>query len=114
MYPISGCSRAVVVIAASLLTVAAGERVFGQTLRGEAAFGGWRDDKPGVRRLITPQDLPPISNATFGATQIVPVPAGGGPLVPAGFAVERVTPDLPNARVIRVAPNGDLLVASSM
>jgi glucose/arabinose dehydrogenase len=67
-----------------------------------------------VRRSITAQDLPPISTATFGSTQVVPIPAGGRPQVPDGFVVERVTPDLPDARVIRVAPNGDLFVASSM
>ena len=27
-------------------------------LKGSAAFGDWRKDKPGVRRLLTPQDLP--------------------------------------------------------
>jgi glucose/arabinose dehydrogenase len=114
MYLPSGCARKGVAIAACCLSVVAGERAFGQVLRGEAAFGGWRDDRPGVRRLITPQDLPPISTATFGSTQVVPVPAGGRPRVPDGFAVERVTPDLPDARVVRVAPNGDLFVASSM
>ena len=31
----------------------------GTVLRGSAAFGDWRKDKPGVRRLLTPQDLPP-------------------------------------------------------
>jgi glucose/arabinose dehydrogenase len=114
MHPISGSSRRIVTIAACCVAFLVGERAFGQVLRGEAAFGGWRDDKPGLRRLITPQDLPAISTATFGSARVVPVPAGARPLVPDGFAVERVTPDLPNARVIRVAPNGDLFVASSM
>ena len=27
-------------------------------LKGEAAFGDWHADKPGVRRLIKPEDLP--------------------------------------------------------
>jgi hypothetical protein len=27
-------------------------------LKGSAAFGDWRQGKPGVRRLLTPQDLP--------------------------------------------------------
>jgi hypothetical protein len=30
-------------------------------------------NKPGVRRLITLQDLPPISTATFGNAQVVRV-----------------------------------------
>jgi glucose/arabinose dehydrogenase len=114
MCSISECSRRAAVIVACTLCVLVSERASGQVRRGEAAFGGWQDDKPGVRRLITPQDLPPISAATFGNGHVVPVPAGGKPQVPSGFSVERVTPDLPNARVIRVAPNGDLFVASSM
>ena len=113
MYPIGGRSLEVVVIAACCLSVG-GEHALGQTLRGQAAFGSWQDDKPGVRRLLTPQDLPPVSTPTYGLAQVVPMPAGARPQVPAGFSIERVTADLPNARVIRVAPNGDLFVASSM
>ena len=30
----------------------------GKLLRGEGAYGDWREDAPGVRRLITPADLP--------------------------------------------------------
>jgi glucose/arabinose dehydrogenase len=55
MYPISGYSLKAVAIAACCLIVLAGERTLGQALRGEAAFGGWHDDKPGVRRLLTVQ-----------------------------------------------------------
>ena len=28
---------------------------------GRAAFGDWRADRPGVRRLIKPRDLPPAA-----------------------------------------------------
>jgi glucose/arabinose dehydrogenase len=114
MQPISARSRDVVAVAACCLSALVAEPAVGQATRGAAAFGGWQDDRPGLRRLITAQDLPPVSAATFGNSQIVPVPAGASPKVPDGFAVERVTPDLPNARVIRVAPNGDLFIASSM
>jgi glucose/arabinose dehydrogenase len=114
MYPIGGRSLKVVALTACCLGVLSGERAFGQVLRGEAAFGSWRDDKPGVKRLLTLQDLPPISTPTYGLAQVVAIPPGARPQVPDGFSVERVTPDLPNARVIRVAPNGDLFVASSM
>jgi hypothetical protein len=31
----------------------------GDVLEGQAAFGDWRADRPGLRRLIKPQDLPP-------------------------------------------------------
>ena len=104
----------IVAIAACSLGLLAGEAAFGQVLKGEAAIGSWKDDKPGVRRLITPQDLPAIGKATYGAAQVVPVPAGARPQVPEGFTAERVTTDAHKPRVIRVAPNGDLFVADSM
>lgn len=84
-------------------------------LKGPAAFGDWRKDEPGVRRLLTPQDLPaPLltpSAANFPET--VPMPAGAKPKVPAGFAVEMIATGVKNPRVVRVAPNGDLFVADS-
>jgi glucose/arabinose dehydrogenase len=89
MYPVSGRSLKLVAVTACCFSVLAGERTYGQVLRGEAAFGGWREDRPGVRRLLTAQDLPPISTATFGSAQMVPVPAGGRPQVPVGIAVAR-------------------------
>jgi hypothetical protein len=57
MNPISGYWLKSVIMAACCLAVATGERAVGQVLQGEAAIGSWRDDKPGVRRLLTPQDL---------------------------------------------------------
>src|ERR1700747_1311901 len=30
----------------------------GKLLKGEGAYGDWREDSPGVRRLIAPADLP--------------------------------------------------------
>jgi glucose/arabinose dehydrogenase len=97
-----------------LLTLLAGAGlVLGQALKGRAAFGNWRDDKPGVRRLILPQDLPPVSPESVGRADIVPMPAGAKPLVPDGFSVELVTSGLNVPRVIRLAPNGDLFVAES-
>ena len=85
-----------------------------QVLTGSAAFGDWRQDKPGVKRLLTPHDLPAISTPTYGKAEIVPMPAGAKPAVPPGFSVELVTSGLVNPRVSRVAPNGDLFVADSM
>jgi len=97
-----------------LLTLLAGAGlVLGQALKGRAAFGNWRDDKPGVRRLILPQDLPPVSPESIGTADIVPMPAGAKPLVRDGFSVELVTSGLNVPRVIRLAPNGDLFVAES-
>ena len=85
-------------------------------LKGSAAFGDWRKDKPGVRRLITPADLPPpnVTPSVTGFPETVPMPAGAKPTVPAGFSVEMVTAGLNGPRVVRVAPNGDIFVAESM
>ena len=85
-----------------------------QVLTGSSAFGDWRQDKPGVKRLLTPHDLPAISTPTYGKAEIVAMPAGAKPAVPPGFSVELVTSGLVNPRASRVAPNGDLFVADSM
>ena len=114
MYRNAGYSLKVVAIAACSLCLLGSQRAFGQVLQGAAAFGSWRDDKPGVRRLIRPQDLPPISKAADGPAQVVPMPAGARPQLPPGFTAELVTSDLRLTRAIRVAPNGDLFVVSTM
>ena len=82
---------------------------------GPAAFGGWRTDAPGVRRLIRPTDLPgphatpsalnPSRRAIRAASML--------PKAPAGFAVDLFASGLSGPRVIRVAPNGDIFVAES-
>jgi len=82
-------------------------------LKGQAAMGGWQQDNPGVRRLLTPQDLPPISKASPSEAEVVPMPAGAKPRVPPGFIVEMIASGLDGPRVIREAPNGDLFVAES-
>src|SRR3954471_3692822 len=78
----------------------------GAVLKGRAAFGDWRKDKPGVRRMLTPQDLPAPnvtpSHANFAETTAMP--AGAKPEVPSGFAVEMIASGLKGPRAIRVAP----------
>jgi hypothetical protein len=54
---IGGNSLTIATIVACCLSAPASERSFGLVLQGEAAMGTWHDDKPGVRRLLTPQDL---------------------------------------------------------
>jgi len=71
-------------VAAALLS---GEHAFGQVLKGEAAYGGWHDDRPELRRLLMPQDLPLIEKPTYGLAQVVPIPTGARPQVPDGFSV---------------------------
>lgn len=85
-----------------------------ELLTGEAAFGDWRDDAPGLRRLIRPQDMPPP-----GSSRSVGNPAGIAdrskvlPKVPEGFEVNLFDSGLAGPRTIRVAPNGDVFVAES-
>lgn len=82
-------------------------------LKGKDAMGDWKLDKPGVRRLLTPQDLPPVDADHQAYSEVVPQPGGAMPQVPAGFAVEMVASGLNVPRVIRTAPNGDLFFAES-
>jgi len=84
-----------------------------EVLRGSAAFGDSQKDKPGVRRLLQPQDLPAIGKSTSAKVEIVPRPEGAKPIAPEGFSVEMVTSGLAGPRAIRTAPNGDLFVADS-
>ena len=84
-------------------------------LTGQAAFGDWSGDRPGVRRLITPADLP-AANTTQTASasaDIRPVTEGMKPTVPAGFTVDLFASGLDTPRTIRIAPNGDIFVAES-
>jgi glucose/arabinose dehydrogenase len=87
------------------------------TLTGKDAFSDWHADHPGVRRLITPADLPKAeftkSNGEGTAAIIAPIPAGGGPVVPPGFTAKLFADGLQGPRVLRVAPNGDIFVAES-
>jgi glucose/arabinose dehydrogenase len=85
----------------------------GKVLRGKAAFGDWREDAPGIRRLITLADLPEIAPEEPNLVELAPKPADAMPHVPDGFTVEVVSTGLAQARVIHVAPNGDIFVTNS-
>jgi glucose/arabinose dehydrogenase len=86
-----------------------------QPLRGAAAFGDWRTDAPGVRRHITPQDLPPpyATRSASNSVHVAPPPPGAALQVPPGFTVEKFAGGLRRPRVLRVAPNGDVFVAET-
>lgn len=84
-------------------------------LTGSAAMGDWSTDAPGVRRKLTPADLPapyatPSAQANPG---IAPRPGNAELKVPAGFAVKAFASDLKGPRVVRTAPNGDIFVSES-
>jgi len=82
---------------------------------GAAAFGDWRSDAPGVRRLITLADLPPPLATPSAATvsQLAARTDADLPKAPPGFAVDLFASGLNVPRVIRVAPNGDIFVAET-
>ena len=99
---------------ASVLT--AGAALSADDVRtGPAAYGDWRTDAPGVRRLITAADLPPpeATRSAANPAQRAPRTAAVLPLPPPGFAVDLFAQNLSEPRVIRVAPNGDVFVAES-
>jgi glucose/arabinose dehydrogenase len=83
-------------------------------LEGRAAFGDWRSDRPGLRRLIKPHDLPPPQPAESAANMVrVTRRAEQKPAVPSGFTVDLFASGLAGPRIIRAAPNGDIFVAES-
>jgi len=83
-------------------------------LEGRAAFGDWRADRPGLRRLIKPHDLPPPRPAESAANAVrVARRTEEKPVVPSGFAVELLASGLTGPRIVRAAPNGDVFVAES-
>src|ERR1700722_8148555 len=84
-------------------------------LTGAAAFGDWRADRPGLSRLIKPENLPPpgATPSVANVSHVVPRPAAAIPQVPAGFKVELFAEGLSGPRIMRVAPNGDIFVAET-
>jgi glucose/arabinose dehydrogenase len=87
----------------------------GKLLKGEGAYGDWRSDAPGVRRLITPDDMPkPYATKSAGNDpEIVSRPSNAWPQALPGFKVDQIATGLRGPREIRTAPNGDLFIAES-
>jgi len=102
---------AAVAVALPVLSYAAD----GQVLTGADAFGGAQDSKPGVQRLIRPEDLPSpfVTPSVSNSPGVVTRPADAKPIVGEGFKVDLVAEGFQQPRVIRMAPNGDLFVADS-
>jgi glucose/arabinose dehydrogenase len=106
---------AYVVSIAFVLNIAVALAAEQEVRRGEAAFGDWSQDEPGVRRLIKPGDLPApaVEESAENKPETITMPEGAKPEVAEGFSVEMVASGLQQPRVIRAAPNGDLFVAES-
>ncbi|MGZ6132806.1 MAG: PQQ-dependent sugar dehydrogenase [Myxococcaceae bacterium] len=84
-------------------------------LSGAAAFGDWRSDAPGVRRLIRVEDLPApfASSSAHNNPRVVPRPADAYPRAPDGWRVDLFADGLEAPRQIRVAPGGDIFIAET-
>jgi glucose/arabinose dehydrogenase len=98
------------------LSLAAGAALADDGVRlGPAAYGDWRSDAPGTRRLITPADLaaPYKTQAAANPSRHAPRAPSTLPKVPAGFIVDLFADGLSGPRVVRTAPNGDVFVAES-
>ena len=107
------------------------------TITGQAAFAGYNQQKPGVRRKITVADLPePHPNESVdNGPALIKRPENAWPIAPVGFKVqlyaggdaatpmqrsenkEKTHPPTSGTfvmpRILRTAPNGDLFVADS-
>jgi glucose/arabinose dehydrogenase len=87
----------------------------GKLLKGQGALGDWHSDAPGVRRLITPSDLPkPYATPSVdNEAHVVARLSDAWPKALPGFKVEQIATGLVNPRLVMTAPNGDLFVAES-
>ena len=87
----------------------------GELAVGAAAMGDYTTDAPGIRRKLTPDDLPPpyATKSVDNGPRIVDRPENTLPRVPDGFRVALFAEGLTNPRMIRTAPNGDLFVVES-
>jgi glucose/arabinose dehydrogenase len=87
----------------------------GKLLKGEGAYGDWREDAPGVRRLIMPADMPKpyATKSADNDAHVVSRPSDAWPQALTGFKVDQIATGLSEPRLIRTAPNGDLFVAES-
>jgi len=107
----AGLAAIVLLLATGAFAQQAGQPL----LTGEKAFGDWKADRPGVRRLIRPEDLPKpyVTDSASNGAGIADRPQDAKPVLPPDFSAELVASGIDSPRVVRVAPNGDLFVADS-
>lgn len=108
-------AAAALVAAVALLAGWRVDPVRAAELSGEAAFGDWRRDAPGVERRITAGDLPApyAGKVAAHSPRVAEPPAGFAPKVPEGFTVARFASGLRGPRALLTAPNGDIFVAET-
>lgn len=78
-------------------------------------MGDWTSDKPGARRKITVDDLPPpnSSSSVSNSPRVVPRPPGAQLQVPPGFKIDIFASGFRDPRFLLTAPNGDIFVTES-
>ncbi len=103
------------VVAMTIFGMISAQQSGAKTKTGKDALGDWTTDAPGVRRLITVNELPKPydTESVDNGPHMVPRPEGAWPKAPAGFKVEQMITGLNNPREIVTAPNGDLFIAES-
>ena len=81
----------------------------------DSVFKDWRADRPGLRRRITLEDLPPpyATRSASNFSREVKRPAGAKLSAPDGFTVSLFAEGIDQPRTLRVAPNGDIFVAET-
>jgi glucose/arabinose dehydrogenase len=81
----------------------------------QGARGDWTASMPGVRHHITTADLPKpyATQSVDNGPSVVKRPADAWPKAPAGFKVDEFVKGLEKPRLLRVAPNGDILLTES-
>ena len=106
-----------VLLTATLTAVSAAIPALAQSgpLTGNAAFGDWRADRPGLVRLIRPSDLPKpgATASSANVSHVVRRPTAAVPQVPSGFKVELLAEGLSGPRQMKTAPNGDIFVSET-
>jgi glucose/arabinose dehydrogenase len=82
---------------------------------GAADPGDWHNDGPGVPHRIDLNALPaPFSTSSAGnGPKIVARPENAVLSVPAGFTVKLFASDLSGPRLVRIAPNNDIVIAET-
>jgi glucose/arabinose dehydrogenase len=109
-------NRALTALVVVIIAAAADQAVAQSApLTGTAAFGDWRSSKPGIGRLIKPDDLPKpgATPSSANMSHIVARPADAVPQVPEGFKIALFADGLRGPRQMRVAPNGDVFIAET-
>lgn len=82
---------------------------------GRTAYGDWHVDAPGVMRKITQADVVPQLETPSAAnrSKVVPKPADAALKTMPGFSVAPFATGVDGARVLRIAPNGDIFLSQS-